>query len=179
MKRGKLIARRDMDIHQTIHIRIQIRARENARPAIENFSEGGGMPTLKQAREQLDEKIRRWGENSHCNRLVVSEEARQNAIENRPDESGRRRTIISFQTYCPDSYSNWHSAMEYLMERVAYNPVLLVDLVLLLIQEARQQTETEGVDGIDIALASLFKVNGDYEERLREAKAQYRARKRK
>ena len=137
------------------------------------------MPSLRQAREQLDEKIRRYGPDAHCNRLIVSEEARQNAIENRPDESGRRRTIISFQTYCPDSYSNWHSAMEYLMERVAYNPVLLVDLVLLLIQEARQQTETEGVDGIDIALASLFKVNGDYEERLREAKAQYRARKRK
>src|SRR6266576_1487214 len=137
------------------------------------------MPTLKNALEQLQDKIRKFGENAHCTRIVVVEESKQNAIANEPDDQGHRRTMIGFQTYSAEAYSSWHAMISYIVERCGFNPILAVDLILLLVQEARQQTETEGVDGIDIALASLFKVNGDYEERLREAKAQYRARNRK
>lgn len=137
------------------------------------------MPTLKNALEQLQDKIRKFGENAHCTRIIVTEESKKEAIANEPDEEGRRRTMIGFQTYSPEAYSSWHAMMSYVVERCSFNPILAVDLILLLVQEARQQTETEGVDGIDIALASLFKVNGDYEEKLRIAKAEYRARKRK
>jgi len=148
------------------------------------------VPTLGQLQEQLKEKIRKWGPDAHCGVLVVSEEARLRAIQNEPDETGKRRTRISLETYSPESYSNWNQALEYLVERCSFNPVLLVDLLLLLIQEARRPLEAVvdpsdgyikpgGKDGIDLALQGLWKVNGDYEERLREAKAQYRARKRK
>jgi len=54
----------------------------------------------------------------------------------------------------------------------------VVDILLLLVQEARNHTEGEGVDGLDIAKAGLFSIC-DYEEKLRIAKSEYRARKRK
>lgn len=134
------------------------------------------MPTLKQAREYLNEKIRKYGEEAHCTQIIVSEESRQRAIENKPDAEGRQHTRIGFETYSAKAYSAWHATIEYLMERCGYNPILVVDLLLLLVQEARQQTEGEGVDGIDIAKSGLFKVC-DYEEELRAAKAERRARK--
>ncbi len=137
------------------------------------------MPTLENALEQIKDKIRKFGPRAHCTRIIVAEESKKEAIANEPDEEGRRRTMIGFQTYCPEAYSNWHEMINYLVERCAFNPILTIDLVLLLVQEARQHTEGEETDGIDIALASLFKVNGDYEEKLRTAKAEYRARRRK
>lgn len=136
------------------------------------------MPTLGQLQEQLKEKIRRWGPDAHCGVLVVSEEARQKAIANKPDEAGRQRTRISMETYSPESYSAWNQTLEYLMERCGYNPLVVVDLLLLLVQEARKHTEGEGIDGLDIAKAGLFSIC-DYEEKLRIAKSEYRARKRK
>jgi len=136
------------------------------------------VPTLIQLQEQLKEKIRKWGPDAHCNRLIVSEEARQDAIANRPDDTGKRRTRISLETYSPEAYSAWNQTLEYLFERCGYNPLIVVDLLLLLVQEARSHAEGEGVDGIDIAKTGLFSIC-DYEEKLREAKAAYRARKKK
>lgn len=136
------------------------------------------MPTLGQLQEQLKEKIRKWGPDAHCTQLVVSEEARQNAIENKPDSAGKRRTRIGLETYSPEAYSAWNSTLEYLMERCGYNPLVVVDILLLLVQEARKYTEGEGIDGLDIAKAGLFSIC-DYEEKLRIAKSEYRARKRK
>ncbi len=62
------------------------------------------------------------------------------------------------------------------MERCGYNPLILVDLLLLLVQEARQQTEGEGVDGIEIAKASLFKLR-NYPEELQRAWQEWKARR--
>jgi hypothetical protein len=124
----------------------------------------------------VKEKIRKFGGNAHCGQLVVMEEARAKAIKNEPDEEGRRCTRIGLQTYSPEAYSEWNATIEYLMERCGHNPLLVVDLLLLLVQEARRQTEGESTDGIDIAKGMLFSL-GDYEEKLRQAKAEYRARK--
>jgi hypothetical protein len=137
------------------------------------------VPTLGALEEQLKEKIRKYGKDAHCGRLIVMEEVRTNAIKNEPDETGRQRTRISLETYSPESYSNWNSTLEYLMERCGFNPLLVVDLLLLFVQEARQQTEGENTDGIDIGKSMLFKINGEYETKLAEAKAAYRARKKK
>jgi hypothetical protein len=136
------------------------------------------VPTLGQLQEQIKEKIRKWGPDAHAGILVVSEESRQKAVENKPDEAGRRRTRIGLETYSPEAYSAWNQTLEYLMERCGCNPLIVVDLLLLLVQEARQHTEGEGVDGIEIAKTGLFSIC-DYEEKLREAKAAYRARKKK
>jgi hypothetical protein len=136
------------------------------------------MPTIAQLEEWVKEKKRKFGANAHCSQPVVSEEARARAIENKPDEAGRRRTRIGLETYSPEAYSAWNQTLEYLMERCGYNPLLVVDLLLILVQEARKHTEGEGVDGLDIAKAGLFSVC-DYEEKLRAAKAEYRARRRK
>jgi hypothetical protein len=136
------------------------------------------VPTLQNALEQIQFKIKKFGPNAHCGRLVVMEEVREKAIKNEPDEEGRRRTRIGLQTYSPESYSAWANTLEYLLSRCGYNPILALDVILLLVQEARQHTEGEGTDGIDIAKAGLFAVC-DYEEKLRAAKLEYRTRRSK
>jgi len=136
------------------------------------------MPTLKNALETIKYKIAKYGENEHCSRIIVAEEARREAIENKPSEDGHRRTRISMETYSAEAYSSWNSTLEYLIERCAYNPILLVDVLLLLVQEARQRTESDGVDGLDIAKGMLFKL-GNYDEKLQKAKEEWRARRKR
>ncbi len=117
------------------------------------------------------------------------EEVRAQAIANKADEDGRRRTRIGLQTYSPEAYSAWNSAIEYLMQRCGANPLLVVDLILLLVDEARTNTfpgmDLEGgmalgehIDGLTIALHQLYKAR-DYESVFREAKTVYRNRRKK
>ncbi len=134
------------------------------------------MPTLGQIRDQVAAKIRKHGEGAHCGQLVVMEEVRAKAIKNEPDEEGRRRTRIGLQTYSPEAYSAWNSAIEYLMERCGHNPMLVVDLLLLLVNEAKSNQFEGGIDGLTIALHRLYQAL-DYETVFREAKTAYRNRK--
>lgn len=136
------------------------------------------MPTLLQAKEQIEYKIHKYGPDAHCTPVIVAEESRANSIENKPDEQGKRRTRIGLETYSPESYSAWNSTIEFLMERCGFNPLIVVDVLLLLVQEARQQTESDGVDGIEIAKGSLFKLR-NYPEELQKAKEEWRARRRR
>lgn len=135
------------------------------------------MPTLSNMLETIKAKIAKYGPESHCNPIFVAEELRKNAIANKADETGRRKTRVSLETYSPEAYSEFNAMLEFLMERTAFNPQLVVDLLLLLVQEARGRTEGENTDGISIALASLFSLKGDYESRLRESKEAYRKRR--
>lgn len=134
---------------------------------------------MAQLREQVEFKIKQFGPNAHCGQLVVSEELRQQQIANKPDAQGKRKTRISFETYSPEHYSLWNEMMEYLMERCGYNPLIVCDLLYVLVGEARRGGLQDGsMDGIDIALHGLFKVNTEYETQLKDAKAEKkRARK--
>lgn len=136
------------------------------------------MPTLKQAKELIEYKIRTFGENAHCTEIIVSEESRARAIENKPDERGKQRTRIGLETYSPESYSAWNQAIEYLMERCGYNPLIVVDLLLLLVQEARQSEGEGGPDGIEIAKSTLFNLR-DYPAELHKAKEEWKAKRKR
>ena len=140
--------------------------------------QGESLPTLQNALETIQFKIRQYGKDAHCTPIVVAEEERKKRVENKPDEEGRQKTKIAFETYSPDSYSAWHATFEYLLERCGFNPLIVVDVLLLLVQEARGQTEGEGVDGLEIAKQSLFKLR-NYPEELEKAKTEWRARRRK
>ena len=134
------------------------------------------MPTLSQALETLKYKIHKFGPDAHCTEIIVSEESRASAIANKPDAEGRQHTRISFETYSARSYSAWHECFEYLIERCGFNPIIVCDLILLLVQEAQKPSGIEAMDGLDIALHGLFKVN-DYPEELRKAKTERRNRR--
>lgn len=136
------------------------------------------MPTLSQLEEWVKAKKAKFGGAVHCSQPVVAEEVRARAIKNEPDADGKRCTRIGFETYSPECYIAWHETISYLMDRCGSNPILVLDVLLLLVREAVKHTEGEGVDGIEIAKAGLFAMS-DYEQRLREAKATYRARKKK
>lgn len=127
------------------------------------------MPTLSQQLENVQSKIRRWGPDAHCNQLIVSEESREKAIKNEPDEMGRQHTRVSLETYSPASYSLWNQIIETMMEKLGYNPILCIDVMAGIIRAA-------GDEGIELVKGELVKVL-DYEAELRTAKAARRARK--
>lgn len=127
------------------------------------------MPTLEQMAENVKEKIRKYGPHAHCGMLVVSEELREKAIKNAPDAEGRQRTRIALECYAPASYSLWNEIIEMLMEKLGYNPILLVDVLALLVRSA-------GYDGIQIIVENLAKVC-DYEAELKQAKTARRERR--
>lgn len=126
------------------------------------------MPTIDQAIEYLKQKRLKYGGTAHTNHIVVSEEARQNAIENKPDEAGRQHTRVSLETYSPSAYSLWNQIIEQLMEKLGYNPILLVDVLALLVRAA-------GDEGVEKAKDELAKAL-DYEQELRDAKAERKKR---
>ncbi len=135
------------------------------------------MPTLKNALETLQYKIKKYGPEAHCSQIIVSEEARAASIANKPDSEGRQHTRIGIETYSAKSYSAWHAMVEELMPRCGYNPIIFIDLILLLVKEAQQeQNESETFDGISIALQGLYKVC-NYEAELRAAKEERRKRR--
>ena len=137
------------------------------------------MPTLSNALETIKAKIARYGGDAHCNPIFVSEQIRAEAIANRPDSTGRRKTRIALELYSPESYTAWNEMLESLIERCGYNPLILVDLLRLLVMEAQQPSFQEGKDGIALALESLYKLNPEYESELRQAKAEKRNRNKK
>lgn len=130
------------------------------------------MPTLSQVRETINQKIAKFGPSAHCNVLVVSEELRQEAVKNKAE-----KTRISLETYSAQSYRDWNAMLEQLMEECGYNPLLLIDLIRLLVLEARRQGDGE-INGIQIALRGLCKI-ADYEEALRKAKSDRLAKRKK
>lgn len=140
------------------------------------------MPTLEQQREWVAAKIKKFGPNAHCSQCFVSEEVRKEAISNKPDASGRRRTRIALECYSPEAYSAWNEMLEMLMERCGYNPIIVVDLLALLVHQAMRQevvnkdNAVTAEDGIDVALHGLFAVR-DYEDALRKAKKEKRQRR--
>jgi len=125
------------------------------------------MPTLENALETIKAKIAKYGKSAHCNPIFVSEEIRKNAIENKPDSAGRRKTRIALETYSPEAYSLWNELIESLMERLGHNPILVIDVLAVLIRSA-------GDEGIEIAKDNLAKVM-DYEQELRRAKSERKA----
>lgn len=121
------------------------------------------VPTLKQLAEWTDWHLKKYGPNAHCSQPICTEEARKNAIENKPDEKGRRKTRIGLETYSPESYSKWNSILEEVMKRCGFNPILAVDLIyhLLVLEIANGK--------INGHLHNLGEVV-DYEAELREGR---------
>ena len=50
---------------------------------------------------------------------------------------------MHFETYSARSYSAWHECFEYLIERCGFNPIIVCDLILLLVQEAQKPSGIE------------------------------------
>jgi hypothetical protein len=91
------------------------------------------------------------------------EEVRKEAIKNTAE-----KTRVGFESYSPRSYRAWNEQLEVLMESLGCNPILVLDVMLLILKLA-------GPEGVDVAKENLCKLN-DYESELREARA---AKKRK
>ena len=134
------------------------------------------MPTISQLEEWVRAKKAKYGPDAHCSQPFVSEELRREAIANKPDAAGKRKTRIALETYSPEAYSAWNELIEELMERCGCNPLLVVDLLALLVHEALRTELAEGMDGIGVALHGLFKLK-DYEEELRRWKVEKRLRR--
>lgn len=92
------------------------------------------------------------------------EEVRREAVKNTAE-----KTRVGFETYSPRSYRSWNEMLEWLMEELGCNPILVMDVILLIIRMGTRD------GGLEVAKESLCGMN-DYENELREARA---AKKRK
>jgi len=129
------------------------------------------MPTINQLADWAKAEIRKGKGHYHTQHPVIMEETRKEAIKNTA-----AKTRIALECYSPRSYAAWNEMLEYLMDRCGCNPLLVVDLLRLLVHEARLNPGPHGDDGVDLALMGLHKVN-DYEIELREARAAKKARR--
>jgi hypothetical protein len=115
------------------------------------------MPTIDQLVEWAKAEQAKGKGHMHTNHPVIMEEVRREAIANKAE-----KTRVSFETYSPRSYSAWNAQLEVLMESLACNPILVIDVMLLLMKMA-------GEEGVSIARENLCKLH-DYENELREAR---------
>ena len=122
------------------------------------------MPTIDQLGEWVKAEQRKGNGQCHTNHPVIMEHVRKEAIKN---ESAKTR--IAFETYSPRSYSDWNDLLEWMMESLGCNPILVVDVMYLIMKLA-------GEEGVEMAKDNLFKLH-DYEAELREARAKKKAKR--
>ena len=131
------------------------------------------MPTIDQLGEWVKAEQRKGNGQCHTNHPVIMEHVRKEAIKN-----SAAKTRIALECYSPRSYAAWNEMLEYLMERCGCNPLLVVDMLRLLVHEARTNVDRDedgnDFDGITIAKHGLCKLQ-DYEAELREARAKKKA----
>jgi hypothetical protein len=116
------------------------------------------VPTLLQLRDWTISEIAKGKGECHTQHPVIMEEVRKEAIKNTAE-----KTRVGFETYSPRSYRAWNGQIETLMEELGCNPILVLDVMLLILKMA-------GPEGVSVAKENLCKLN-DYENELREARA--------
>ncbi len=122
------------------------------------------MPTIDQLAEWTKFQQSKGKGQCHTQHPVIMEEIRKEAIKNTAE-----KTRIGFETYSPRSYRAWNEQLEVLMERLGCNPILVLDVMLLILKMA-------GEEGVEIAKDNLCKLN-DYETELRAGRQAKRKRR--
>jgi len=122
------------------------------------------MPTIDQLGEWVKAEQRKGNGQCHTNHPFIMEHVRKEAIKN-----VAAKTRIALECYSPRSYAAWNTMLEWLMERLACNPLLVVDVMFTIMKLA-------GEEGVEIAKNSLCSLN-NYEDELRTARAAKKARR--
>ncbi len=97
------------------------------------------MPTLNQLAEWVKAELAKGKGSLHCNHPVILEEEQQKRIENKPDEQGKKKTRIVWETNDPDCFSLFHAEKERYFKFAGGNPVLGTDAMIMALRVQRDQ----------------------------------------
>lgn len=97
------------------------------------------MPTLLQLRDWVNAEIGKGKGHLHANHPVIMEEEQQKRIENKPDEQGKQKTKIAWETNDPECYSLFHKERERYFKFAGGNPVLATEAVIMALRVQRDE----------------------------------------
>jgi hypothetical protein len=109
------------------------------------------MPICKEALEYYKKAVRDGKGDMRTGHPYIAEEEAAKREKNAPDEHGRQKTKISFDSADPDSYREWHKERKRWMERSQNNPTLSTDAMILALRAYDEPT----IDAIIETLGSI------------------------
>lgn len=106
------------------------------------------MPTLRQLAEWANAELKKGKGHLHTNHPVIIEEEQQKRIENKPDEQGKQKTKIAWETNDPECYSEFHKERERYFNRAGGNPVLATEAVIMALRIQRDEDISRFIEAI-------------------------------
>jgi len=104
---------------------------------------------LNQLAEWAQAEIRKGKGSLHTNHPVIMEEEQQKRIENKPDEQGKQKTKIAWETNDPECYSLFHKERERYFKFAGGNPVLATTAVIMALRIQRDEDIRRFMETLD------------------------------
>jgi hypothetical protein len=89
------------------------------------------LPTLDALKVWVEYQIAQGKGRCHTNHVVVIEDENKQRAENPPDEEGKKKTRIVWETNDPDVYALFHAEKEKYMKAAGGNPVIGTEAMLV------------------------------------------------
>ncbi len=89
------------------------------------------MPTLFQLAEWANAEVKKGKGHLHTNHPVIMEEEQAKRIKNQPDDKGKRKTRIAWETNDPECFSLFHKQRERYFKFAGGNPILATEAVIM------------------------------------------------
>jgi len=89
------------------------------------------VPTLFQLAEWANAEVKKGKGHLHTNHPVIMEEEQAKRIANKPDQEGKRKTRIAWETNDPECFSLFHKQRERYFKFAGGNPVLATEAVIM------------------------------------------------
>lgn len=109
------------------------------------------MPTLLQLADWVKVELAKGKGHLHVNHPVIMEEEQQKRIENAPDEQGKKKTKIAWETNDPDCYSLFHKERERYFKFAGGNPVLATEAVIMALRVQRDEDIRMFIEALALA----------------------------
>lgn len=106
------------------------------------------MPTIRQLKEWVDDQIAKGKAGDHTNHVVCIEDEQKKRIRNEPDETGKQKTKIAWETNDPECYSSFHIQRERYFKRAGGNPVLATEAVIMALKIQEDDDITRFIEAI-------------------------------
>lgn len=113
------------------------------------------MPTLNQLAEWCKAELAKGKGHLHCNHPVIMEEEDEKRIKNAPDEQGKKKTKISWETNDPDCYSLFHAERKRYFKFAGGNPVLATEAVIMALRVQRDEDIHRFIEALGSVKESL------------------------
>jgi hypothetical protein len=112
------------------------------------------MPTCKEALEFYKKAVRDGKGDMRTGHPYIAEESALKREQNLPDDEGKRKTKIAWDSADPDSYAEWHKERKRWMAVAHKNPTLSTDMMLVALKAYSIEGIQEVMEALGAAHAS-------------------------